>query len=91
MTWTGGCLCGRLRYRADAEPVRAVICHCSICRRVSGAPMLCFVHFLVVPYGLMYIDPFIIQNPAIDIGQTDDSISCLKQESGPMEPTFPNP
>ncbi len=45
MTWTGGCLCGRLRYRADAEPVRVVICHCGICRRVSGAPMLCFVHF----------------------------------------------
>jgi len=45
MIWSGGCLCGALRYRADAAPVRVVICHCSICRRVSGAPMLCFVHF----------------------------------------------
>jgi hypothetical protein len=45
MSWSGGCLCGGLRYRAEAAPVRAVICHCSICRRVSGAPMLCFVHF----------------------------------------------
>lgn len=47
MTWTGGCLCGDVRYRAEADPVRVVICHCGICRRVSGAPVLCFVHFPV--------------------------------------------
>ncbi len=45
MIWTGGCLCGAARYRADADPLRVVICHCGICRRISGAPMLCFVHF----------------------------------------------
>ena len=45
MTWTGGCLCGAVRYQAEADPMRAVICHCVICRRVSGAPMMCFVHF----------------------------------------------
>jgi hypothetical protein len=47
MTWTGGCLCGAVRYKADADPMRVVICHCATCRRVSGAPMLCFVHFPV--------------------------------------------
>lgn len=41
----GGCLCGRLRYRASAAPLRGVICHCSMCRRHSGAPALAFVHF----------------------------------------------
>ena len=45
MTWTGGCLCGAVRYQAEADPMRAVICHCVTCRRVSGAPMMCFVHF----------------------------------------------
>jgi hypothetical protein len=45
MTWAGGCLCGAIRYRAEADPLRTVICHCTICRRVSGAPMMCFVHF----------------------------------------------
>ena len=43
--WTGGCLCGALRYRAAKGPVRAVICHCEMCRKVSGAPLLSFVHF----------------------------------------------
>jgi hypothetical protein len=47
MTWAGGCLCGAVRYQSEADPVRVVICHCAICRHVSGAPMLCFVHFPV--------------------------------------------
>lgn len=41
----GGCLCGSIRYRSTAAPVRGVICHCSMCRRHSGAPVLAFVHF----------------------------------------------
>jgi len=41
----GGCLCGEVRYRATAEPLRGVICHCAMCRRHSGAPALAFVHF----------------------------------------------
>ncbi|MFQ6022583.1 MAG: GFA family protein [Acidiferrobacterales bacterium] len=41
----GGCLCGAVRYRATAEPVRGVICHCSMCRKHSGAPILAFIHF----------------------------------------------
>lgn len=43
--YEGGCLCGAVRYRATAPPLRGVICHCSMCRRHSGAPMLAFVHF----------------------------------------------
>ena len=45
MDWTGGCLCGAVRYRATAAPLRAVSCHCAMCRRSSGAPFLSFVHF----------------------------------------------
>ncbi|WP_437880019.1 GFA family protein [Pseudomonas sp. LRF_L74] len=33
---SGGCHCGRLRYRFDA-PLRDIAhCHCSICRRTTG-------------------------------------------------------
>jgi hypothetical protein len=35
---TGGCFCGRLRYEADAAPFNQTHCHCSICRRTTGAP-----------------------------------------------------
>jgi hypothetical protein len=45
MEWTGGCLCGAVRYRASADPMRAVNCHCGRCRRVSGAAFMTFVHF----------------------------------------------
>ncbi len=45
MDWTGGCLCGAVRYRATAAPLRAVSCHCAMCRRASGAAFLTFVHF----------------------------------------------
>jgi len=41
----GGCLCGAVRYRAAARPLRGVICHCELCRKHSGAPCLAFVHF----------------------------------------------
>jgi hypothetical protein len=41
----GGCLCGEIRFRGSAPPLRGVICHCSMCRRHSGAPVLAFVHF----------------------------------------------
>ena len=34
----GGCFCGAIRYEAEGEPRHATSCHCSICRRTSGAP-----------------------------------------------------
>ena len=36
----GGCLCGALRYEARERPVDTGYCHCSICRRSTGAPVL---------------------------------------------------
>jgi hypothetical protein len=45
MEWTGGCLCGVVRFRARADPIRAVNCHCGTCRRFSGAAFMTFVHF----------------------------------------------
>jgi hypothetical protein len=43
----GGCLCGAIRYRATATPVRGVICHCPQCKKHSGSLVLSFVHFPV--------------------------------------------
>ena len=50
MEWTGGCLCGAVRYRATADPIRAVNCHCGMCRRLSGAAFPTHVHFAVAAF-----------------------------------------
>ncbi len=47
MDWTGGCLCGAVRYLARSDPIRVVSCHCGVCRRASGAAFMTFVHFPV--------------------------------------------
>ncbi len=35
--YTGGCLCGAIRYEIEGEPVRVGICHCDDCRKTGGA------------------------------------------------------
>jgi hypothetical protein len=37
---TGSCLCGAVRYEADGVPYHRTVCHCAMCRRASGAPMV---------------------------------------------------
>ncbi|RFB79311.1 GFA family protein [Methylovirgula sp. 4M-Z18] len=39
---TGGCQCGAIRYRLDAAPNGAVICHCRMCQKASGGPFTAF-------------------------------------------------
>lgn len=34
---SGGCLCGAVRYEAEVEAVRASLCHCTHCQKVSGS------------------------------------------------------
>jgi len=34
---TGHCLCGRVRYEADAELSPIIHCHCETCRRTHGS------------------------------------------------------
>ena len=35
---TGGCQCGAVRYRLDATPKGASICHCRMCQKAVGSP-----------------------------------------------------
>lgn len=53
----GGCLCGAIRYRSTSAPLRAVICHCSMCRKHSGAPALAFVHFPLDTFTWLHGQP----------------------------------
>lgn len=43
---TGGCFCAWIRYEVTATPFQESNCHCSICRRTTGAP---FVTWFSVP------------------------------------------
>lgn len=36
----GGCLCGSVRYRISGPPHVAGYCHCRMCQRASGAPVV---------------------------------------------------
>ena len=41
--FTGGCVCGAVRYACDAAPITTLKCHCRDCQRVSGGPHVCAV------------------------------------------------
>jgi hypothetical protein len=37
-TFTGGCLCGTVRYECSVEPIVMLKCHCRDCQHVTGGP-----------------------------------------------------
>lgn len=45
---TGSCFCQSIRFELRDDEYPVVNCHCSMCRRTSGAP---FVSWLLVPIG----------------------------------------
>ena len=42
---TGRCYCGRTTLNADTKPTAVTYCHCTDCRRVTGAPVAAFAAF----------------------------------------------
>jgi hypothetical protein len=47
----GGCLCGAMRYRIAAAPIDAGYCHCRMCQRSSGAPVLPWLTVAVADFA----------------------------------------
>jgi hypothetical protein len=45
MRYTGGCLCGAVRYEAEGEPVQTGHCYCADCRKASGSGFIPFMGF----------------------------------------------
>ena len=43
--YTGGCLCGALRYEAEGEPLFTGHCYCTDCQKASGSGFIPFMGF----------------------------------------------
>ncbi len=58
----GGCLCGAIRYRASADPLETGYCHCRMCQRVSGAPVVAWAEFAVDSFDYTRGEPAIYRS-----------------------------
>jgi len=43
--YTGGCLCGALRYEVEGKPLYAGHCYCADCRKASGSGFIPFMGY----------------------------------------------
>ena len=43
--FTGGCMCGAVRYEASGDPISVIFCHCESCRKHTGAPVVALAGF----------------------------------------------
>lgn len=57
MTHQGGCHCGAVRYEVAGEPQHVALCHCSDCRKSSGAPMVAWAAFTEEQFKLVEGEP----------------------------------
>jgi hypothetical protein len=53
----GGCLCGKLRFRVTAPALDSGYCHCRMCQRNSGAPVVAWATFPAASFSWTAGDP----------------------------------
>lgn len=51
ITRTGGCLCGRVRYRLEGEPFLIGTCHCTDCRKESGSVFVSYAKWPIEAFS----------------------------------------
>ncbi|MBW2275588.1 MAG: GFA family protein [Deltaproteobacteria bacterium] len=74
--FTGGCLCGELRYEAR-DPIDAGYCHCRLCQRSSGAPVLAWATFPTATFSQTKGEPATYSSS--DAGRRDFCAGCGTQ------------
>ncbi len=74
--FSGGCLCGAVRYKCSAEPMMTGHCHCRNCQKASGGG---FVTAAAVPESAIEITgPVKYHEVATDSGGTSRHGFCAK-------------
>lgn len=61
---SGGCLCGAVRFRVTAEPLDAYYCHCRMCQRATGAPVLAGATVPIEGFAFTKGEPAVYQSSA---------------------------
>jgi len=73
----GGCLCGALRYRVAGPLVDAGYCHCRLCQRASGAPVVAWFTVAVGAFTWQLGSPRIYRSSALY--QRESCAVCASQ------------
>jgi hypothetical protein len=60
----GGCLCGQIRFRVAAAPLESGYCHCRMCQKNSGAPVVAWVTFPAASFSWIRGEPRAYQSSA---------------------------
>ena len=63
-SFEGGCLCGGVRYRATGVASQPTFCHCTSCRRASGAPAVAWVTFPANAFAFTRGEPVCFRSSA---------------------------
>ena len=74
--FSGGCLCGRLRYQVS-DLIDAGYCHCRLCQRSSGAPVLAWASLPTASFSYTQGDPETYASS--DSGRREFCASCGTQ------------
>jgi len=77
MNCVGGCLCGAVRYEASTSPLDVGYCHCRMCQKVSGAPVLPWASFAVESFAYTESQPQVYRSSAH--GQREFCAQCGSQ------------
>ena len=73
----GGCLCGAVRFRADGSPSYVNFCHCRMCQKASGAPMMAWATFERAKVEIIGLPMFRRSSPDVERGFCGDCGSTL--------------
>ena len=75
--YSGGCLCGALRYVVGAEPLTIYACHCTDCQRRTGSA---FALSMVVPRNALKLEKGapVEYRVTLDDGRIKTGKACAK-------------